>query len=353
MARWGRVSRGKVLAGLLLVLIVATGLSAAAVTLPIGDKDSTKDSSSGPAVVHPEVKPGAPWPSGAWVGGNSSTAAINTFGRWRAKPADTVTTYPAYDTWQQIIDSDWHVSNFKGFRGRLVYGLPLLPSKENATLTEVAAGDHDDVWRAVADTLVKRGRGDSFVRIGLEANGTWFKWGATADTAKDFVAAYRHVARVMAARAPHLRFVFDITCGAPLKGSDNRMASLEDLYPGDDVVDVVGCDFYDAWSTRIRSDSELASVEHPSAGPGLEDVVAFAKSHGKRFAVPEWGLTAVDAHGSGDNPYFIQVMYEFFYVNRRYLAFENYFDETDSYISSSISRDGQNPKSAARYRQLW
>jgi hypothetical protein len=346
------VSRGKVLGGLLLVLIVVTGLSAAAVTLPIGGDDSDRGS-SGPAVGHPKVRPGAPWASGAWVGGSSSTAAIDGFGRWRGKPAATVTTYPAYDTWQQIIDSDWHVSNFDGFRGTLVYGLPLLPSKEKAALGDVAAGDHDDVWRAVADTLVKHGRGDSFVRIGLEANGTWFPWGVTADTAADYVAAYRHVAQVMAARAPHLRFVFDITCGAPLKGSDDRMASLDTLYPGDDVVDVVGCDFYDAWSTKVRNDRELASVESPSAGPGLEDVVAFARSHGKPFAVPEWGLTGVDAHGSGDNPYFIRVMYEFFYVNRRFLAFEDYFDEPNSYISSSISQGDQNPKAAAEYRRLW
>lgn len=348
------MSRGRLLLGVLVVVLVAAGLAVVVAKLP-GDRPekAAQGSASSSPSAQPPVRPGSPWASGAWVGGDSSTAAISSFGQWRGRQADTVTTYPAYDTWAEIIGSDWHVSNFDGFPGKLVYGLPLLPSKEPATLADVAAGAHDDVWRAVADTLVKHGRSDSYVRIGLEANGTWFPWGATADDATDFIAAYRHVAGVMAQVAPRLQFVFDISCGAPLRGSQDRLAALEDLYPGDDVVDVVGCDFYDAWSTKVRDDQELQDVLAPSSGPGLQDLVDFARAHGKRFAVPEWGLTSADEHGSGDNPFFIQEMYQFFYENRKTLAFENYFDEPAAYLGSSLYREGQNPQSGEEYRRLW
>ncbi len=349
------MSRPKILLGLLAVVVVVASVVGFRASLTQGDEDQKSSSSTTTpsSLKAVPIKPGAPWTSGGWVGGDSSTPAIEQFGQWRGKPAGTVTTYPAYETWAEIIGSDWHVSNFDGFKGKLVYGLPLLPSKEPATLQEVAAGEHDDVWRAVADTLVKHRRGDSYVRIGLEANGTWFPWGATADTAKDYIAAYRHVADVMTKRAPHLRLVFDISCGAPLRGSQDRLAPLTDLYPGDDVVDVVGCDFYDAWSTKVRDAAEVQDALAPDSGPGLEDLVDFAHRHHKPFAVPEWGLTSTDEHGSGDNPFFIQTMYEFFYANRRSLAFENYFDEPSPYLESSLYRAGQNPRSGEEYQRLW
>jgi hypothetical protein len=297
---------------------------------------------------------GPPWRSGVWLGGALDDRKIHTFGRWRGDPADTVTTYPAYDTWKEIETSDWHVSTFNGFQGRLVYGLPLLPSEQKATLQDVARGKHDKVWRSVARTLVRHGRADSYVRIGLEANGTWFPWGATATTADDFRRAYRHVATVMAKEGPELQFVFDISCGVALEGAEHdRMASLTRLYPGDDVVDVVGCDHYDSWTAIARDSDEWSESVRPENGAGLVDVVSFARRHKKQFAVPEWGLTARHANGAGDNPYFVRRMFAFFKANRDVLAFENYFDEPDDYLGSSLFQESQNPKSAAVYRELW
>jgi hypothetical protein len=267
---------------------------------------------------------------------------------------DVLTAYPAYATWEELETSEWHVSTWEGLDAKLAYGLPLLPSDEPATLAEVAAGDHDRVWQAVARILKRHDRGHSYVRIGLEANGTWFPWGATAETAEDYKAAFRHVAGVMAAVAPRLQFVFDISCGVPLEGAErDRMASLERLYPGDDVVDVVGCDSYDSWSLAATDESEWEQSLEPPGGPGLPEVAAFAREHGKRFAVPEWGLTDPDNHGSGDNPYYIRRMFAFFYEQRDVLAFEAYFDEPGPSLGSSIFLEPQNPMAAEVYRELW
>jgi len=46
-------------------------------------------------------------------------------------------------------------------------------------------------------------------------------------------------------------------------------------------------------------------------------------------------------------------MYEFFRANRDVLAFENYFDEPDQYLGSSLFLKKQNPDSAEVYRELW
>ena len=308
----------------------------------------------GKAVSQQAITPGASWPSGIWLGGAMSDREVRAFGRWRGLAVDTVTTYPAYESWDEIRRSEWHVSTFNGGRGRLAYGLPLLPEAKGASLEQVAAGRHDAVWRSVARTLVTHGRGHSFVRIGLEANGTWFPWGATASTADDYRAAYRRVARVMSSVAPRLLFVFDISCGVALEGAESdRLASLTRLYPGDDAVDVIGCDHYDSWSAAAETEAEWADSISPATGPGLSDVVQFAREHKKRFAVPEWGLSSKRANGAGDNPFFIRKMFEFFSANRDVLAFENYFDEPDPYLGSSLYLEPQNPRSAKAYRQLW
>jgi hypothetical protein len=327
------------------VLLKVRGLNTAPQAVPADTPQPTGNAKSLPA--------GRTWLSGAWTGGTIATARIDAFGAWRGQPADTVTTYPAYDTWDQLKTSDWDVSTLDGFAGRLVYGLPLLPKDNSSTLADVAAGQHDDVFAAVAQTLNAHNRGNSYVRIGLEANGTWFPWGATVQTASDFKAAYRHVESVMKAISPNLQFVFDLTCAHPLQGSDDRLAALTSLYPGDDVVNVIGCDHYDSYTVQDHNAASWQKVLHPSDAAGLGDVADFARQHGKKLAVPEWGLTSTANSGAGDNPYFIYSMYQFFQQNKDILAFENYFNEPDSSLGSSIWDTDQNPKASAEYKKLW
>lgn len=319
------------------------------------------DSSPEPSTVVEPVDPAAtaqpaahvPWTSGIWVGGDPSAARVAAFATWRGARVDTVTTYPTYTTWDDMRNSDWSITIWNGFAGRLAYGLPLLSDEKDATFQRVIDGSHDDVFAGIAKSLVDHDRGDSFVRVGLEANGDWFRWGAEASTASDFKAAFRHVVKVMHARAPELTFVFDIACGRGLAGSDERLAPLTALYPGDDVVDVVGCDTYDSYTARATNDAEWKRALAPADVPGIQDVADFARAHSKKFAIPEWGLTATGASGSGDNPYFIGAMHAFFAANASTLAFENYFNEPNTDLDSSLWNPDQNPKAAQRYAELW
>ena len=109
------------------------------------------------------------------------------------------------------------------------------------------------MYRKVARDLVTEGRGRSIVRIGWEANGDWFRWNATARTAPQYVAAFRHIVGVLRSVAPDLVIDFDISCGVPLRGQKDRLAALTELYPGDDAVDIVGCDTYDWYNTKART----------------------------------------------------------------------------------------------------
>jgi len=267
------------------------------------------------------------------------------FGDWRKAPVDVVLGYNDYSSWDAM-HSDGNLSLFSKFPGTLVYGVALVPA--GGSLRDVAEGKRDDVWRATANGLVKQGRKRSVVRLGLEANGTWFPWGATADTAEDFKAAFRRVAQILRQEGADPVVAFDIGCGVGLTGDDDPQAPLTKLYPGDDVVDVLGCDIYDDKHGGVGNPMAKG---HVSKGPSLNDTLEFAKQHGKPLVVPEWGLDR--NYGSGDNPTFITNMYKFFDDNAEHIALEIYFNEGGGDIKSSLWEPNQNPKAAAEYARIW
>ena len=298
---------------------------------------------------------GPTWRSGAWVGGGFADAGrVASFGDWRGRPADTVLYFPERGSWAQLRNSDFHVATWKGFEGTLVYGVPLLPSDGSTTLAQVAAGEHDEDFRAVARTLLKYGRGDAVLRIGWEANGdNWWPWDVDANGAADYRAAFRRVTEVMRSESPDFVIDFDISCGTGLAGSTDRTAALSQLYPGDSHVDVIGCDVYDFYETKATNAAEWAAALRPKGAPGLADVMDFASQHRKPFSVPEWGLSAKANGGNGDNPFYIRQMYDLFTAHAGALAYEQYFNEPDAAIANGLWSSNQNPRSSDEYRSLW
>jgi hypothetical protein len=86
---------------------------------------------------------------------------------------------------------------------------------------------------------------------------------------------------------------------------------------------------------------------------GLCTVIDFARAHGKRFAVPEWGLVR-SGGGGGDNPFYIHKMYDTFAANAKDLAYEAYYNNSEQdNVRSSLHNPNLNPKSSVRYLKLF
>ena len=161
--------------------------------------------------------------------------------------------------------------------------------------------------------------------------------------------AFRRVATILRQVAPRVVIDFDIACGVGLRGTQDPQAPLTMLYPGDDVVDVIGCDTYDDGGMKV--DRGAAFLGKNDKGPGLSDVLAFARAHKKPMSIPEWGLDA--RHAQGDNGPYIIAMRDFLEANATHILFENYFNEPGTAIRSSIWQDVQNPVSSQAYRLRW
>jgi hypothetical protein len=296
--------------------------------------------SSGSAAAADDVRrSGLPWSSGVFIPGDSPTAH-ESFGTWRGAKTDVVVTWPARRTWNDFVNPAWLYDRWKSSPQTLVLGLPPFPEGVGGSLGACASGAYDGYWRSFGQGITAAGLADrSIIRLGWEFNGNWYAW--SARNPAEFAACWRKVHTAAEAAAPGLRWDWNTNRGPSQLGIDSRNA-----YPGDAYVDIVGVDSYDGWPGAT---TEATWNEHYNGAYGLKFWADFARAHGKKFSVPEWGVypgTAWAGHNGGDNPFYIAKMFRFFTEQKDNLAYEAYFNEPDAYYAGALSL---NPKAAAEY----
>jgi beta-mannanase len=112
--------------------------------------------------------------------------------------------------------------------------------------------------------------------------------------------------------------------------------ALDQWYPGNNYVDIIGADAYDqdcgtlksvsqeGWSA-YANDSSANTPNDPNF-PSLNNIEAFAAANGKPMSFPEWGL----GDGTPDDATYVADMGQMF--NSDDFAFESYFDTNDDSI---------------------
>jgi hypothetical protein len=226
-------------------------------------------------------------------------------------------------------------------------------AQAGAALRRAATGVFDHHYVAFARKLVAAGHEDAFLSFGHELNGDdWYPWSAVGHEA-DYVAMWRRVVpRMQAVPGARFRFVWNPTA----MPADMTESQLAGVYPGDDVVDVIGINLYDVsyriaagdgadW--QVRRWLDLRTRDH-----GLDWFAWFAARHGKPLAIPEWGLvtTRSNPNGGGDNAYFIERMYEWIRANN--VLFEAYHSVDNGTNDHEIEDAGDYRLSGPVYRRL-
>ncbi len=116
-----------------------------------------------------------------------------------------------------------------------------------------------------------------------ECNGDWFWWGRPHLTDEEYIALYRYTASYLE-QAGITSFAYCYSPNGPVKNSSDYMSR----YPGDDLIDVFGLDYYH---------------DRPSTGDGffdsldksLSDLCAIASSKGAIPALTEIGMRMLDS----------------------------------------------------------
>lgn len=281
---------------------------------------------------------GVAWKSGVFGHGKVGGQRALEFEAMRGKKLDLISVFPARDSWEAINDT-WYLRELPaGFSGQLEIGMPLFPKDGN--LSTAAAGGYNQQWTDWARMIAEK-YPQSYVRPGWEMNINNWYWAATEGNAAQWKAAFKNAATSIKAGAPSLKVAWIANAGV-----GNSLADATKVYPeGDDsYIDVIGIDSYDWWPAYTAS----TWPQHRDGEGGWAFWMNFAQKHQKKFAVPEWGVAPGNDNGGGDNPFYIQMVYEFLAENAAWVEYECYFEEKDAYIASWLS-GGANPKAAAQY----
>jgi Glycosyl hydrolase family 26 len=294
------------------------------------------------------------WKSGVFAG--YGPFADEQFAIWRGAPVQTATDYLEAADWHAIENPSWDILAWRQAPSiQPVFSVPMWPNT-GGSLAAAAAGHYNAYFAALARRLVAGGLGSAIIRLGWEFNASWYPWSAqTARRASQYAEAWRQIVGTI----KHVRgerFGFDWSMTIDGGGVDPARA-----YPGNSYVTSIGMDVYD-WNQSAANHQNPASVGPSrrwnaivSERYGLAWQARFAAAHHKPVSFPEWAVVydPLDpAAGGGDDPTFVQNMYDWFASHDT--AFEDYFDvDADAVDYGLTTGNGQFAQSTALYKSLY
>jgi hypothetical protein len=347
--------------------LIAASVVAAAVTGPAAGSapataltaaQNVSATSTTAAVTATSTTPSLPM-AGLYAGpGARTTGAADAFAKWSGVRLGTLLDFPPEASWTGhtgLTGPSWLLEAHRSRPERLEYSLPMLPSVAGTSLAACAAGSYDTYWAQTGRNLVAYGQGDAVVRPGWEMNANWYRWSATGRTT-EYIGCFRRIVTTMrATKGASFRFDWNVNLGS-------SPFPAEKAYPGDAYVDYVGVDVYDtSWTwyptptgTTLATARDNAWKWILKGDHGLVFWRDFAVAHGKRLAVPEWGLTTrTDGHGGGDNPVFVSNMLKFMADPANRVAYWHYFNfDAGSVKHNMTSATTAFAKGGATFRSL-
>jgi Glycosyl hydrolase family 26 len=261
------------------------------------------------------TRSGLPWASGAYLPGGTPAAA-SAFGTWRKRPLDIGEVWLDQSTWAGITDPAWLYRRWQGSPYTMAISVAMLPTHvRGASIQTCASGGYNVYWRQFGQVIRSYGLGSSIIRLGWEFNGNWYRWAATDPTA--WAQCWRQAVTSAWSTAPRLRWDWNVN-----RGPSSALADPARAYPGNHYVSMIGVDSYDQWPAVSTAGGWHRQLDGTQ---GLNYWLAFAKTHGKKLSVPEWGSIRYGMSAGGDDPRYVRDMRAFFAANARYLAFETIF----------------------------
>jgi hypothetical protein len=237
---------------------------------------------------------------GVYAGGGNAANAVG-FGQDVGRAPSNAMDFLNGSSWSTMTTSlqtwllqAWHTQDFS-----MTWGVDMLPDS-GASLATGATGAYNGYFKTIASELVAGGQSNAIIRLGWEFNGGWFPWAASGQS-QAFVTYWQQIVTTMrSVPGAAFRFEWNPTRGGSLP--------LEDYYPGDRYVDLIGMDVYDQqWNIYPGPQAEWQYML--SEPYGLNWLASFAGQHGKLITFPEWGIVNDGAPSSGgDNGYFVSQM---------------------------------------------
>lgn len=283
-------------------------------------------------------------PDGLVLSGNSKTNCVypaNSLAKLAQFEALAGTTFncvlmynnakPNWATWENVwfftppsADTRFMAWKEAGPDRRFVISQPMVPNSAPANWRALGAeGKYNAYATALAHNLVAEGLGDSVIRLGWEANAGSDPESALGSNPTQYAEWAQYWAQIVRAMraVPGAHFLFDWTVNQYW-----RPVPLQDWYPGNSVVDIIGIDAYDngVYQSGLSQSQRWQTLSNEA--DGINAVVAFAAAHDKPLSIPEWGLSPAGADGGGgDDAAYVQGLASVIADND--VTYNSYFDQ--------------------------
>jgi Glycosyl hydrolase family 26 len=286
-----------------------------------------------------------------------SIRELSAFDQLVGRPVTHVVLYADDSDWHGLShpwflsnsdpDKDWDAWARADRHRRLVISEGMVPTTAPADWRQRgAAGDYDGYWRILSRALAGAGLHDVIVRLGWEMNGDWYPGHYVGSSSRDRSYWLQYYQRIVATirQASGVHVAIDWNPSA-----HTGDLALDNYYPGDEFVDILGLDVYDTSYGRPDVTAEQRWREQLEGAIGVMAIAGFAKRHGKPLSFPEWALVAPGdpsgSNGAGDNPRFIGGMADI--MKGTAMAYQAYFNVPGGGVGMTL-RDA--PQSLAVFR---
>ena len=201
------------------------------------------------------------------------------------------------------------------------------------------------------------------VRLGYEFDGGWNPYGnlsGMSNMPNNYIQSWRNIVTTVRAHDPSHVIKF---CWNPT--DSNVQINTDSFYPGDAWVDYIALDTYDkeysgTYQKGIQpSAAAQASVWQNTLLPRLNHFRDLAVAHGKPLIVGEWGTWDLNsAPGGGDDPGYVQNMFNWMSDPSNHVYMEDYYDipasDGDHQLWPGLNkRQTAFPNAALKYRSLF
>lgn len=211
----------------------------------------------------------------------------------------------------------------------ILMSLSYIPQDEGgrgAGLAKCAAGQFNEHYKAFALNMKTLGVTSAIFRPGWEFTLSW-PWGTNNNIEKAMMyrSCFRNFVATVQANHPDNKFIYEWNVH-----QDGTRGSMEAAWPGNEFVDVVGVDIYDAYytnNTACKNDGNCRWEKRTKVV--LDKIKAFADSVGKPIGISELGIWSAgkDDRGGGDNPVFIKNICDWVKDEANRVLYYAYFDE--------------------------
>ncbi|ATB28452.1 glycoside hydrolase family 26 protein [Melittangium boletus] len=301
----------------------------------------------------------------------SQPNTVNAYSAWLGTEVTMGQGHQAKDSWGNIENPSWQLQSWSTWvhakpGRRFNYSVAMYPSGQGS-LAQCAQGAYDSRFKTLANNLVAHKLQNTIIRLGWEFSGNWMPWYSGGGQQANFAGCFRKIVTAMRTAQPSAGFEFDWNPNYDIPAGD-----MATTYPGDAYVDYVGLDMYDqGWNgaypipsgcTGSCQLSRWQGVWSKQFAPALLKFRDFARSHGKRLSIPEWGVNDAATTGGGDNTYYVQQMLEFIFDPANNVGYHSYFDiqASDGHhqLSSADSNGGNTfktefPNAAALFKSYY